>query len=91
MHSIHAPPCSTTSVAADKATGLHKLSTNAHGVRMPASSGELRLRFRTLGAVTVYLKLRSQRAVLLAADISLFDRYFEFLTGPEAWGRVTMD
>ena len=81
----------TNSVAPDETTGVLKLTTKSHGIRMPSSDSELRLRLRTLAVCTVYLKMRSGRAELQTADISLFDRYYEYLVGPEVWGQVTYD
>ena len=54
----------TTNVAADEASGLLKLTTKSHGIRLPTDDSSFHLRMRSLAVCWTYPKIGSQRGVL---------------------------
>ena len=53
---------------------------------------ELRLRLRTLAICQVYLKITEpSRRVLQSITVAKYDRYTDWLFGPEVWGQVSPD
>ena len=75
----------------DSANSGFRLQTKAFGIGMPQTSEGFRMRIRIWGLGWVFLKQRfPQKPQLQSASIGLFDRYQEWLFGPQVWGLVTL-
>ena len=75
----------------DSASSGFRLQTKAFGIGMPQTSEGFRMRIRIWGLGWIFLKQRfPQKPQLQTATIGLFDRYQEWLFGPQVWGLVTL-
>ena len=75
----------------DSASSGFRLQTKAFGISMPRNSEGLRMRIRIWGLGWIFLKQRfPQKPQLQTASIGLFDRYQEWLSGPQVWGLGTI-
>ena len=82
----------TTMPTIDPHTGIFKVSTKSFAVQYPKDSEELRLRLRTFGYCWCMVRQHCpNRAVLGTINITLVDRYIDWLFGPKCWGLVTRD
>ena len=69
-----------------------KLTQKDFGVPLPSDSEGLRARWRTMGLCFIFVKLKHpQVGVLQTADVPLFDRYTEYMFGPQVWGMHIKD
>ena len=76
----------------DNGTNQFKTVEKRFGVPLPDDSEGLRARLRTLGIGWHFLKLRNpSKPELATASYEVFDRYTEWLLGPEVWGLATKD
>ena len=79
-------------VAWDNGTNQFKTVEKRFGVPMPEDSEGLTTRLRTMGVTWQMLKFRNPNCPVLAtASYEIFDRYSEWLKGPEVWGLATKD
>lgn len=69
-----------------------KLTQEDFGFPLPSDSEGLRARWRTMGMCFVFVKLKHpQVPVLPSADMSLLDRYTEFMLGTNVCGMTIKD
>ena len=79
-------------IAWDNGTNQFKTVEKRFGVPMPEDSEGLAIRSRTMGIAWHLLRLRSpNNPVLASASYEVFDRYTEWLKGPDVWGLATRD
>ena len=76
----------------DHVNGTFKEKGKIWTVPMPRTSESLRARIKTMGVAWHFLRLKSPgRSELRTADVAVFDRYTDWLFGPDVWGYATED
>ena len=74
----------------DNVNGSFKEKGKIFAVPMPINAEALRSRLRTMGVCWHYLHMKfPSRSELRTAEVEVFDRYWDWLSGPEVWGLAT--
>ena len=76
----------------DPVNGTFKEKGKVFRVPMPQKAEGLRARLRTMGVCWHFLKLKAPgRRELATAEVTVLDRYADWLCGPDVWGHSTDD
>jgi hypothetical protein len=76
----------------DNVSGTFREKGKIFSVPMPKSPEGLRARIKTMGVAWHFLRLKApERTELRSADVAIFERYTDWLCGPDVWGHATED